>query len=485
MIGMRLNMRSRVLIVDDEKMVRWGLKEALTGAGYDVVEAATVADAIKSASNEPPDLVLLDYQLPDGSGIEVLKHLKTLAQSVPAIMITAHASIGGAVEAMKAGAYDYLSKPFEVDDVLQTVERALEAGRLREQVARQREDGRKSYLEQHIIAESDAMKEVLRLVRRVATSEATTILLLGDSGVGKGLIARALHFEGAAWDRPFMHITCTALPETLLESELFGHEKGAFTDAKMQKKGLFELADGGTAFLDEIGDLSAGLQAKLLRFLEDKSFRRVGGTRDIHVSLRIIAATNKDLELEVEEGRFRRDLYYRLKVIPIEIPRLRARIEDIAPMAQSFVQHFNREFRKSVRGLEPEAIELMRQYPWPGNVRELRNAIERAVLLTDSEWLSARDLPNEIRAARGSRSSTAEPSGGLLLPTDGLVLEEVEKTFVRQALERTRGNRTRAARLLGMNRDQIRYRIEKYALEDAVAEEDDGSHRGTSGRVTG
>jgi len=456
-------MRSRILVVDDEKMVRWSLRKALESDGFGVEEAEDAATALEAVNSDLPDIVLPDYRLPDRTGVEVLRDLRRIAPRVPVVMITAHASIGGAVEAIKEGAYDYLSKPFEVDDVIQTVTRALEAGHLREEVARQRQDALEGSGVQNIIAHSPAMKEVVELVRRVAESEATTILLLGESGVGKGLVANALHYEGAAWEKPFMHITCTALPETLLESELFGHERGAFTDAKTQKKGLFELADGGSVFLDEIGDLSQGLQGKLLRFLEDKAFRRVGGTRDIKVAVRIIAATNKDLAAEVAAGRFRPDLYYRLKVIPIEIPPLKVRVEDILPLGEHFIAHFNAEFRKCVRGFGPGAIQRLKAHHWPGNVRELRNAVERAVLLTDSERLAARDLPADIGVGVNGGSPV---DGGLKLPPGGLVFDQLEKELVRQALAASRGNRTRAARLLGMNRDQIRYRIEKYGLED-------------------
>jgi two-component system response regulator AtoC len=388
-------------------------------------------------------------------------------------MLTAPARVAGAVEAMKEGAYDYLSKPFDIDEVIQTVSRALETGQLREEVARHREEGMRDYRIQGVIAESPGMQEVLRLIQRVSASEATTILLLGESGVGKGLAARALHFEGVAASSPFMNISCTALPETLLESELFGHEKGAFTDAKGQKKGLFELADGGTVFLDEIGDVSHQLQGKLLRVLEDKAFRRVGGSRDISVSVRIIAATNKDLRKEVEEGRFRSDLYFRLKVIPIQIPPLRERVEDVLPLAESFIQHFNREFHKAVAGIEPDAQELMRLYDWPGNVRELRNAIERAVLLADGSIVKVDDLPGEIQSARRASGAEAARPGWIELPAGGLVLEELERELLRQALARADGNRTQAARLLGMNRDQIRYRIQKFHLEEGSPDEPD------------
>jgi len=452
---------ARVLVVDDEKLIRWGLCQALKDAGYAPEQAETVRGALEAIGRDMPDLLLLDYQMPDGLGIEVLRAVHKASPRTPVVMITAHASVGGAVEAMKEGAYDYLGKPFEMAEVVQMVRRALETGQLREEVARSREDARREAALENVVARSPAMHEVVRLVRRIAESEASTILLLGETGVGKGLVARALHFAGQRWEKPFMNITCTALPETLLESELFGHEKGSFTDAKSQKKGLFELADGGSVFLDEIGDLSQGMQGKLLRVLEEKIFRRVGGTRDIHVSVRIIAATNKDLAKEVDAGHFRGDLYFRLRVIPIEIPPLRERAEDLVPLADSFVQHFNHELRKHVQGFEPAALELMTRYSWPGNVRELRNAIERAVLLTDGERLSALDLPSEIRNPKGSVSGSG---GGVRLPPGGLVLEELEKELVVQALARAQGNRTRAAQLLGMNRDQIRYRIEKFGL---------------------
>jgi DNA-binding NtrC family response regulator len=468
-------MTARILVVDDEKMVRWSLSQALQEVGHSVDVAVDAAEALELVGRDVPDAVLLDYRLPDRTGVEVLREIQRIAPRLPVVMITAHASIGGAVEAMKEGAYDYLSKPFDVDTVLLTVERALEAGRLREKLARQHEQAQREFGIQNIVAASASMKEVVRLVEKVGRSEASTILLLGESGVGKGLIARALHVAGGNWDSPFMHITCTALAESLLESELFGHEKGAFTDARTQKKGLLELADGGTVFLDEIGDLSPGLQGKLLRFLEDKVFRRVGGTRDLHVNVRVIAATNKDLAKQVDKGIFRNDLYFRLKVIPIDVPPLRNRVEDVLPLAEGFVRHFDQEFRKSVRGIEPGAVELMKAYSWPGNVRELRNAIERAVLLTDHDVLTVKDLPEEIRRGAGTEAGLAGEAGeAFRLPKSGVHLDEVEKHLVAQALDRARGNRTRAARLLGLNRDQIRYRIEKFHLEENSSEHDDG-----------
>jgi DNA-binding NtrC family response regulator len=465
-------MTSRILVVDDERMVRWSLRQALERAGYQVDEAATAAEALEHAGRELPDVVLLDHRLPDKTGLEVLRVLLQGTPRLPVVMITAHASIDGAVEAMKEGAFHYLSKPFEVEDVLQTVKRALEMGQLREEVARRREEGRKSFGAQNVIAESPAMKAVVKMVQRVASSEASTILLLGESGVGKGLIAHALHYESNAVDKPFVDITCTALTETLLESELFGHEKGAFTDARTQKKGLFELADGGTVFLDEIGDLTPAIQGKLLRFLEEKSFRRVGGTRDIRVAVRVIAATNKDLAAEVEAGRFRRDLYFRLNVIPIHIPALRERREDILPMARAFVRHYTVEFRKQVSGLSRASGERLLAYSWPGNVRELRNAIERAILLAEGGELTPDDLPLELREPKFARTPAQSGVDSFTLPPEGLSFEQLERHLLVQALERCHSNRTRAARLLGMNRDRIRYRIQKFGLEERFAESD-------------
>ena len=457
--------QSRILVVDDDRLIRWSLCRELQDAGYATEQAGTVAEALAQLANELPDLVLLDYALPDGSGVEVLRQARKLAPDLPVLMITAHASIHGAVEVIKEGAYDYVAKPFEMDAIRLKVTRALETGHLREEVARHREGALREAAIENLVASSPGMREITRMLGRIAQSEATTILLLGESGVGKDMVARALHFAGPAWKKPFTNITCTALPETLLESELFGHEKGAFTDARSLKKGLFELADGGSVFLDEIGDLSPGLQGKLLRVLEEKSFRRVGGTRDIRVSVRIIAATNKDLAEEVRAGRFRSDLYFRLRVIPLEIPPLRERVEDIMPLAESFLRHFNREFHKSLTGFDPAVAKLLHAYAWPGNVRELRNAIERAVLLADGQSLGVGDLPKEIC---GQDGRGGQGNGAFRLPASGLVLDDLVRDLVVQALRRAGGNRTRAAALLGLNRDQVRYRIEKFDLNDEV-----------------
>jgi DNA-binding NtrC family response regulator len=463
-------MAHRVLIVDDEPLLLRSLARVLEEAGYEVESAASGLAAQEALEASAFDLVLLDHNLPDLSGIEVLRAARALDPDLPVVMITAAASFPGAVQAVKEGAYDYLPKPFELDHVLRVVARAVETRCLREEVARQRARAVDGSGEETVVAASQPMREVTELVRRVAHSEASTILLTGESGVGKGLIARMLHLSGRAHRGPFLNVTCTALSETLLESELFGHEKGAFTDARVMKRGLFELADGGTLFLDEIGDVSPSLQGKLMRFLDEKTFRRVGGTRDIGVTLRVIAATNRDLAREVEAGNFRRDLYFRLKVIPIEIPPLRERSADVPPLAQAFVRRFNAEFRKSVAGFDEQAQRLMLAYAWPGNVRELRNAVERAVLLSEGSILTARDLPSEVRREARTAGAQGCPAPAFLLPSAGVVLEHVERSLVEQALALSSGSRTGAGRLLGLNRDQVRYRIEKFGLNGHASE---------------
>jgi DNA-binding NtrC family response regulator len=364
---------------------------------------------------------------------------------------------------MKLGAFDYINKPFDMEELVLVSQKALETTRLKREVSWLKENQARLFGSTQIVGQSPKMREVYHIIERVAATDATTVLLRGESGTGKGLVAKAIHQSSKRRALPFMTVTCTALQETLLESELMGHEKGAFTDAKEQKKGLFELADGGTIFLDEIGDIPPSFQAKLLHVLEEKTFKRVGGVRDIQVDVRIIAATNKDLEKAVREEHFRQDLYYRLKIIPIQLPPLREREGDIPLLVQLFIEHFNREFRKSVQGFTPRSVHVMEQYPWPGNVRELRNIVERAILLGMGDSLDLADLPSEIRDRSGA-GGTESAEGVLSLPQGGVILEELERDLVRQALKRSNGNQTRAAKLLGLNRDQIRYRIEKFGL---------------------
>jgi DNA-binding NtrC family response regulator len=448
--------RPRILVVDDEKLIRWTLRERLEGAGYAVTEAETGTEAL-ARSEEGPDLVLLDFKLPDIDGLEVLRRMRDRHPDTLVILITALATVENAVEAMKRGAWHYLNKPIDVDELLLHVGKALETTRLRREVRSLRAKESAGYSFDRIIGDSAPMRAVKELLRKVAASPASTVLLIGESGTGKDLAAKVIHFASEREGGVFQNITCSALPETLLESELFGHERGAFTDAKHQKPGLLEQADGGTVFLDEIGEMTPMLQAKLLRFLEEKAFRRVGGTVDLHVNVRVVAATNRNLEEAVASGRFREDLYYRLRVVPVVLPPLRERMGDIPLLVNHFLEMFRVEFRKRVTSVSGEAMRALEAYGWPGNVRELKNAVERAVLLAEEERLS----PGAFSFGPAGRAAL----DGFRLPPAGIDLEELERDLVVQALKRTGGNQTHAARLLHLNRDQIRYRIEKFGLE--------------------
>ena len=450
-------MRSAViLIVDDEAQVRWSLRERLTAEGHDIVEAGLSSEALERlAAIDSVDLVLLDYRLPDGDGLTVLKRIKQASPEIQVILMTAFSSVDTAVEGMKLGAYHYFNKPFNLDEVAMLVEKALETSQLRREVRALRSSQGREYAFDAIIGSSPAMQAIKALLARVATSPASTVLLTGETGTGKDLAAKSIHYNSDRARRPFVTITMSALPEELLESELFGHERGAFTDARQQKRGLLETADGGTVFLDEIGEMTAGLPAKLLRFLEEKTFKRVGGLTDIRVDVRVIAATNRNLEEQVSHEKFREDLFYRLQVMPIALPPLRERPGDIPLLASYYVDLFNREFKRHVRGVSPDALKMLEHYQWPGNIRELRNAIERAMLLVEREWLEPGDFTTLTRSVTPAEFK---------LPAEGISLDEVERQLLVQALERSGGNQTQAGQLLGINRDQVRYRIEKFGL---------------------
>ncbi|MHC4547346.1 MAG: sigma-54-dependent transcriptional regulator [Planctomycetota bacterium] len=455
-----------LLIIDDDPALRLGLGETLKTEGYRVEEAASLEGARERLRKPAPAAVLLDLQLTDGTGLELLPHLKESWPEAPVVMMTAHGSIDSAVLAMQRGAYTYLQKPLHTEELFVVLRQALENSRLKRQVADRRQRKSEEFSFEKIVARSAAMRKVLEQAGKVAESPASTVLLLGESGTGKGLVARAIHYASDRSTEPFQTVTCSAIPEPLLEAELLGHEKGAFTDAKARRRGVFEAADGGTVFLDEIGDMPLSLQAKLLGVLEDRTFSRIGSTETIRVDVRIIAATHRDLDRHVAEGRFREDLVYRLRVVPIVIPPLRERVADILPLAESFLQRFNREFGRDVERIMPEAEERLKGHSWPGNVRELRNAIERAMLFTHGRELRPDDLMLDPGYRPRAAATTSAPLPGadpFVLPAEGIKLDELEDHLVRQAMERAGGNKSRAAKILGISRDQIRYRLEKMA----------------------
>ena len=451
---------AHVLVVDDEKLIRVWLEAQLEEAGYQVTLAEDAESARRSFLDNPPDAALLDLRLPDGSGLDLLKELMEVDPNAVAVILTAHGDIETAVEAVKLGAYQFLEKPPKLDDLLITLEKGLEARTLKRTVSGLRRQAGWQVAGVEIVGRSAAMKRIVELVSRVAESEGSTVLLRGESGVGKEVVARAIHARSARADFPLLEINCTALPETLLESELFGHERGAFTDARERKIGLLELADRGTVLLDEIGDLSPGSQAKMLRFLETRTFKRVGGVRDIKVDVRIVAATNRDLEAAVRDGGFRQDLFYRINVVPITIPPLRERPEDVTPLADFFLHSMTVDLRRPAREFSDTAYKMLERYAWPGNVRELRNVIERTIILEEDKEILPSHLPDELGLGKGAVSLAP----GLKLPAGGIDLEELEKDLIVQALDQARGNKTKAATLLGMSRDTLRYRLEKFEL---------------------
>jgi DNA-binding NtrC family response regulator len=404
--------KEKILIVDDDPSIRWALAEALRGWGYEPVEAGTVAAGVATFESEEPQAVLLDIDLPDGSGLDALREIKGRHAEAVVIMITANVHVQNTIAALRGGAYDFIGKPLNLEELRVTIRNGIEASMLRREVTQARRERARQFGFDQIIGESPAVKRMLSLARKVAESEASSVLLQGESGTGKDLVAKAIHYGSRRADSPFVAINCAAIPSALVESELFGYEKGAFTDAKARKEGLFEQAEGGTLFLDEIGELELGLQAKLLRVLEEGSFRRVGGLKDIALDVRVVAASNRDLKTEGEAGRFRSDLYYRLSVIQIDIPPLRERGEDTLLLAAHYVKTFGERLRlkKRIRGLSPEVRRIFLSYGWPGNVRELRNVIERALILEDGESVTTEYLPRDLTAGPAPAEAGSAPA---------------------------------------------------------------------------
>ena len=476
--------KERILIVDDEHLIRWSLSQPLIKKGYTVDTAESGAEAEIKISTFKPQMVLLDIRLPDASGLELLKRFKSDDEGLIVIMITAYADVGSTVEAFKFGAEDYIGKPFNLESVKHVIEQAFEKKRLKQQVEQFSHSLDQQIDEDQLIGNSPEMIDVFKIIKRCAETNDKTVLILGESGTGKELAAKAVHLYSRRSKAPFFEINCAAIPDTLLENELFGHEKGAYTDAGNSRKGIFELADSGTVFLDEIGDMPLPMQGKILKAIENKRYRRLGGDRDIGVNVRIIAATNRDLKGMVEDGRFRADLYYRLNVMAINIPPLRERKTDIPLLAKYFFKLFNHEYQRNLEDISPATVELMLTYNWPGNVRELRNTIERATILEESRFLSPDNLninisqtidPDPLKMTMISENgqmpgynkfppTTYNNSGKLQisLPADGISFSEIEKTIILLALDKHDGNQTKAARYLRLSRDTLRYRMKKF-----------------------
>lgn len=456
-------MKDKILVADDEKSMREFLDIMLKKEGYKVSLASNGEEVIKLIEKDIFDLALVDIRMPKLDGLSVLKRIKTVSPETIVIVITAYASADTAIRAMKEGAYDYITKPFKIDEIKLIIQNALEKKRLQKENLLLKQVVRDRYHFDKIIGQSTKMLELYDLLEKVAPTK-TNILITGESGTGKELVAKAIHYNSPRKERPFVTLNCGAIPESLIESELFGHMKGAFTDAIATKKGLFEVADEGTIFLDEISELPLMMQVKLLRVLQDREFKRVGGTEDIRVDVRIISATNKDLEEAVRQKEFREDLFYRLNVIQIRLPALRERKEDIPLLASHFVKRYSEELGKQISQISPEALRILMQYDYPGNVRELQNIIERSVALETSTELTAQNLTSYIEEQLPSRKRPLD----LEIPNEGIdlekIVEDVERTLLLKALDRTKGIKKKAAELLHINFRSMRYRLEKYGL---------------------
>lgn len=457
-------MKPSILIVDDDEVMRETLSDVLRKKGYEIFSVGSGNGALSMIRKNLIDLILLDMKLPDVDGLEVLKRIKEFDTEILVIMMTAYSDVQTAVSAMKSGAYDYINKPFELEELKLLIEKGLETKSLINEVRRLHRQQKEKYQNNHIYGVSPQIHYVKELIGMISRTHKTSVLIQGESGTGKELAANAIHYNSNRSDKPLMKINCSAIPDTLLESELFGYEKGAFTDAKNTKKGLFELADAGTVFLDEIGDMNPFLQSKILRVLENQTFMRVGGEREIKVDVRIIAATNKDLELLVKEGFFRKDLYYRLKVMVVEMPPLRDRVEDILLLSNLFIEVNNREYNKNIKGFSEEGKKLMVQYSWPGNVRELKNVIERAMILTDQEYITPKHLPFELKQIE--KMTHADKGHEMMEITNDMSLENMEKLHLSKVLNRLEWNKSKASKALGVSRATLRAKIKRYSLEN-------------------
>jgi two-component system response regulator AtoC len=450
---------SRVLIVDDEESIRLVLRTLLRKHGYDVDVAASAEEALAKVASVAPDFVLTDVRMSGLDGLGLVRALRARGVESVVIVMSAYGSVDLAIEAMQAGAYDYVAKPFRQDEVLLTLRKAEEREELRRENRALRQAAQEQARFEEMLGQSEEMRRVFRTVDKAA-AYATTVLVQGESGTGKELVARALHRRSPRKDRPFVAVNCGAIPEALLESEIFGHKRGAFTDATSDKTGLFEEADGGTLFLDEIGELPGKLQVKLLRVLQEGTIRRIGETKDRKVDVRVVTATARDLETEVEEGRFREDLFYRLNVLPITVPPLRERKADIPLLVEHFLAKHNARLHTRVRSVTPGAMKLILAYPWPGNVRELENLMERAIVLADGDVLGEEDLPQHLRAPVGVHAMVLE-SGDLSIKRATRLIED---TLIRRALEQTKGNRTQAARLLEISHRALLYKLKEFGI---------------------
>jgi DNA-binding NtrC family response regulator len=458
----------KILVVDDEQLIRWSFEKQLSSRGYKVLSAADGEAGIKLFELNDPEIVFLDNKLPGIQGLDVIPRLKSLRDDTNIIFMTAYGSIDTAVNAMKLGAVDYINKPFNFQEIFTIIDNIKTKITLTNEVQLLRRQQKDKVTFDSIVGHSSVMKGIIQLAKKIARTSTTNVLLLGESGTGKDLIAKAIHQESERSEKPFVTISCSSLPDTLLESELFGHEQGAFTDAKKQKKGLFEVADGGTVFLDEIGEMNLPTQVKLLGVLESRTIRRLGGSKDIPVDIRIIAATNKDLPKAILDKSFREDLYYRLKVFQIVLPPLHDHAEDIPFLTDYFIGHFNRQFRKCIKSAGDEVKNLLMNYKWPGNIRELKNVIERAVILESDKILNPESLPQEIAGSETGNGDKVKSNGGIAVPIVSLEgnvsLYDVEKQTIVTALNLENYNQTRTAKRLGITRDTLRYKMKKYKL---------------------